>query len=200
MIKHIYQFKITLKEINPPIWRRILVPENYNFWDLHVAIQDAMGWLDCHLHAFRIRRKHSRTFTEIGIPNEDRFEDEPEILPGWEVPISEYFYDVGDACNYEYDFGDGWAHEVLLEGFLIMEKDQKYPKCIDGKRACPPEDCGGVPGYYNLLEILSDTSNEEYEEMVSWLGEKYEPEKFNTEEVKFDNPKKRWKRAFSEGL
>ncbi len=198
MLKRVYQFKITLKGINPPIWRRILVPENYNFWDLHVAIQDAMGWLDCHLHVFCIRRKHAHKVTEIGIPNEDIYGDEPVFLPGWEIPISRYFSDLGEACNYEYDFGDSWKHEVLLEGLLIREKGQKYPKCLDGERACPPEDCGSVPGYYNLLEILSDTSTEEYEEMVSWLGGKYKPEKFNPEKVKFDNPKKRWRQAFTE--
>lgn len=120
----VYQFKIQLKEITPPIWRRILVPEEYNFWDLHVAIQDSMGWLDCHLHVFRIRKKQSSSIVEIGIPNVDRFEDEPEIMPGWEIPISQYFHDAGITSDYEYDFGDGWEHEVNLEGILIKEKGQ----------------------------------------------------------------------------
>ena len=197
MARCVYRFKIAVKDITPIIWRRILVPETYTFWDLHVAIQDAMGWLDYHLHAFRIRQKHSRTVTEIGIPNEDRFVDEPEILAGWDVPIPEYFSEVGVAVDYEYDFGDGWEHEVVLEGILLKEKGQKIPVCIDGAQACPPEDCGGVPGYYRLIEILSDPSNDEHDEMLAWLGKKYNPEEFDPGKVKFDNPKKRWKLAFS---
>lgn len=86
----------------------------------------------------------SATITEIGIPNEDRFEGEAEILAGWDILISEYFSDVGATVDYEYDFGDGWEHEVVLEGILLKEKGQKIPVCIDGAQACPPEDCGGV--------------------------------------------------------
>lgn len=198
MVKKVYQFKITMKDIKPIIWRRILVPETYDFWDLHVAIQDAMGWLDYHLHVFRIRRKHANTVTEIGIPDEDRFEDESEMLAGWEIPISSYFNDVGVRAEYEYDFGDCWEHDIVFEGILTKEKNQKYPKCLDGARACPPEDCGGVTGYYNLLEIISDPDNEEYEEMITWLGGKYDPDEFSPDKVKFDNPKKRWEHAFSE--
>lgn len=198
MVKKVYQFKITMKDIKPIIWRRILVPETYDFWDLHVAIQDAMGWLDYHLHVFRIRRKHAHSVTEIGIPDEDRFEDEPEMLAGWGIPISSYFNEVGVRVEYEYDFGDSWEHDIVFEGILTKEKNQKYPKCIDGARACPPEDCGGVPGYYNLLEIISDPDNEEYEEMMTWLGGKYDPDEFSPDKVKFDNPKKRWEHAFSE--
>lgn len=198
MGNRVYQFKIVMKEITPVIWRRIIVPETYNFWDLHVAIQDAMGWLDYHLHLFRIRRKHSHKDTEIGIPDEDRFEGEPEILPGWEIPISEYFYDVGIASDYIYDFGDHWEHEIVLEGILLREKGVKYPNCIDGARACPPEDCGGIDGYYHFLEVISDPRHEEYEQMIAWVGGKYDPNKFDPANIKFDNPKRRWQHAFCE--
>jgi len=198
MVNRVYQFKIQLKEISPLIWRRILVPENYSFWDLHVAIQDSMGWLDYHLHLFRIRRKHAHSITLIGIPDEDRFEDDPEITAGWEVSISDFFYDVGTTFDYEYDFGDSWEHEIIHEGILLKEKGTKYPVCIGAARACPPEDCGGVPGYYRMLDIISDPNHEEYEEMITWLGKKYDPEQFVSSEVKFDNPKKRWRQAFSE--
>lgn len=198
MGNRVYQFKIVMKEITPIIWRRIIVPETYNFWDLHVAIQDAMGWQDYHLHLFRIRRKHSHRVTEIGIPDEDRFEGEPEILPGWEIPILEYFYDVGITSDYIYDFGDHWEHEIVLEGILIREKGVKYPKCLDGARACPPEDCGGVPGYYHFLEVISDPDNEEYDELITWVGGAYDPNKFDPANIKFDNPKRRWQHAFCE--
>ena len=200
MKNKVYQFKIELKEITPPIWRRILVPESYNFWDLHVAIQDSMGWLDYHLHVFRIRRKHAHKTIEIGIPNEDRFDDEPEILPDWEYSIDTYFLDVGMKCEYEYDFGDEWLHEILLEGILLRDRSQKYPKCISGARACPPEDCGGVHGYENLLLTIKNPEDAEYEETMTWLGGNYNPEAFNPDRIKFDNPKKRWERAFSQGL
>ena len=122
-----YQFKITLKDITPTIWRRIQIPEAYSFWDFHVAIQDAMGWLDYHLHAFRMRRNHSRAAIEIGIPDDYGFEGVPEIHAGWKIPVSDYFQDVGARADYAYDFGDGWLHEIVLEDFLPREKGKKYP-------------------------------------------------------------------------
>ena len=111
--KHlIYQFKITLLEIEPSIWRRIQVPADYSFWDLHVAIQDAMGWLDYHLHAFFIRPKHKKKAIEIGIPSDDW--DGDSVVPGWEVPITDHFIEPGQLTEYRYDFGDRWIHEVLF--------------------------------------------------------------------------------------
>jgi len=198
----VYQFKVGLKGIEPIIWRRIQVPAKYSFWDLHVAIQDAMGWLDYHLHAFRVRQKHKRKPTEIGIPS-DEWDGEP-VVPGWEVTITDFFTEPGQAIEYEYDFGDGWVHEVLLESILLKEKDAKYPRCIGGERACPPEDCGSIPGYYRLLESLRDPTHTEYEENIAWLKGHarnyypYDPEKFNPADVYFDNPRRRWRIAFSE--
>lgn len=195
------QFKITLQDIEPPVWRRIQVPLKYNFWDLHVAIQDAMGWLDCHLHAFYFKKPGKKHKVEIGIPGEE-FDGEV-ILPGWEIMISEHFPVLGSEALYVYDFGDDWRHNIILEGYLIKEKRGKYPICIGGERACPPEDCGGVPGYYNLQKILADPSHEEHKEMQTWLkgyGRRYYPfdsDTFDPSKVRFDNPKKRWKIAFS---
>ena len=199
MTKRVCQFKITLKDIDPPIWRRILVPEKFNFWELHVAIQDAMGWLNYHLHVFLVRKKDSQALIEIGIPDENLFDDDTAILQCWKVHISEYFQKSGDFCMYEYDFGACWQHEVIFEGFLVRELGQEYPFCIDGERACPPEDCGGVPGYDNLLKIISNPNHEEIIDMISWLGKKFYPEEFDNEKVKFHNPKIRFKRAFPEG-
>lgn len=196
----LYQFYIRLQEIEPPIWRRIQVPDTYTFWGLHVAIQDAMGWLDCHLHAFRLRPKYNRKTIEIGIPNEAW--DDVETLPGWETKLSMYLHEPGQWMEYEYDFGDGWVHDVLFEGLLVKEKGAKYPKCLGGQRACPPEDCGSVPGYYELLDILQDPEHEEYEETISWLKGHlknyypYDPEAFELEKVRFSNPTTRWKKAF----
>ncbi len=197
----IFQFRFELVGIEPLIWRRVQVPSKYNFWDLHVAIQDSMGWLDYHLHAFRIQIQGKRKTAEIGIPPDDDYDK--SVLPGWKIPITDYFKEIGKSITYEYDFGDGWEHIILLEGILLKENGVKYPKCIAGERACPPEDCGGVDGYYNLLEILGNPNHPEYQDYVAWLKGHaknyypYEPDKFDPEQVKFWNPKKRWKMAFS---
>lgn len=183
-------------DISPPIWRRVQVPEKYSFWDLHVAIQDSMGWKDYHLHVFRLKTKHAHKIREIGIPNEDRFEDEPEIQAGWQVAIENVFYEVGLTFEYEYDFGDSWVHEVTHEGILIRESGIKYPHCIDGARACPPEDCGGPPGYENLINVLSNPDHSEFDAIQTWAGDDYDPERFDPTGVKFDNPSIRLRRLF----
>jgi hypothetical protein len=199
----IYQFKVTLEEITPLIWRRIQIPSKYSFWDLHVALQDAVGWFDYHLHAFLFPKSNRGQQVEIGIPG-DEIGDQ-QILPGWKIPITEYFTEPGQTALYQYDFGDGWEHEILLEGIFIKEKGVKYPKCIAGERACPPEDCGGTPGYYHLLDIINDLRHEEYEETIEWLKGHvgnyypYKPDAFNPQKVHFWNPQKRWEMAFSEG-
>ena len=190
-----YQFKVTLGEIEPPIWRRILVPAKYSFWDLHVAIQDSMGWLDYHLHLFRVREPESGDVIEIGIPNDEPFEDEIPCTPGWDVAVAEYFT-KGDAAEYLYDFGDDWQHVVTLEAIVDRVAKARYPQCLAGSRACPPEDCGGVGGYANVLRVIANPSDEEYESMMEWLGGEYDPERFEPAKVRFDNPKKRWDIAF----
>ena len=130
------QFRVELTEIEPLIWRRIQVPATYSFWDLHVAIQDSMGWLDYHLHVFRLRLPRRKKVMGIGIPDDEGVGE--VTLPGWEIPITEYFTEPGKSALYEYDFGDGWGHRVLLEGILLKETGVRYPKCIAGERACPP--------------------------------------------------------------
>lgn len=198
----VYQFKVTLSDILPPVWRRIQVPMQYTFWDLHVALQDSMGWLDYHLHMFRLPEPHKKSVMEIGIPGDEM--DDVVTLPGWEIRIAEYITEPGNVALYEYDFGDGWEHELLLEGILLKEKGVKYPRCIAGARACPPEDCGGVPAYYQLLKTLGNPKHKEYRETIDWLKGHaksyypYRPDEFEPEKVHFDNPKRRWKIAFSE--
>lgn len=196
----VYQFHVKLVGIDPTVWRRIQVPAKYSFWDLHVAIQDAMGWLDYHLHVFRVHQKYKRRPLEIGIPLDEY--DEEVVIPGWEVSISEYFTVPGQNMEYEYDFGDGWEHELLLEGILLKEKGVSYPRCIGGERACPPEDCGGLPGYEHLLEIIKNPNHPEYEDHIVWLNGQaknfypYDPDQFSLQNIKFDNPKKRRRVAF----
>jgi hypothetical protein len=194
----IYQFKITLKEISPVIWRRIQVPAWYNFWDLHVAIQDAMGWTDSHLHHFEIKGKGKIKKSLIGIPDFSGSGELPEVFPGWEIMMYSYFNDLGITAEYLYDYGDNWVHEVVLEGYLYPEKGVKYPVCLGGERACPPEDCGSVDGYYNVLSTLADKKNDDYKSMRTWVGRNWDSEKFDKDKVKFDNPFKRWEYAFLE--
>ena len=190
---NVYQFKITLQEVKPKIWRCIQVPSNYSFWDLHVAIQDVMGWQDYHLHQFEIINPETGKKDSIGIPDD---EDYGEIIPGEQAKISRYFLSTKDKASYDYDFGDRWRHEIVLEAILPKVIDIKYPQCIAGERACPPEDCGGVWGYKNLLKIMKNPNHKEFKETIEWLGRVFDPEDFDRKLVLFDNPKKRWKIAF----
>ncbi len=189
-----YQFKITLRGVKPPVWRRIQVPETHTFWDLHVAIQDAMGWFDCHLHQFDLVDPSIGEKVEIGIPDEE-FEHARETLPGWKQKIAEWFSMENMLAEYVYDFGDNWEHTVKLEKTLPWNKNISYPVCIAGKRACPPEDCGGIWGYENFLEIMQDPNHEEHKEMLEWAGGEFDPEHFDAKDVSFDDPNKRRKIA-----
>jgi len=194
------QFRITLLMTDAPVWRVIQVPEEYTFWDLHAAIQDAMGWLDYHLHEFRHEQRPAGQSVRFGIPFDDAEMIDPDLVPCWKVNINEHFRRPGDKMYYAYDFGDNWVHEVLLEGVLLREKGLKLPRCIDGRRAAPPEDCGGPGGYADLLEALANPTSEEHEEIVEWLnessqnGQPFDPARFDIEKIKFTNPAKRLKK------
>jgi len=190
---NIYQFKITLKGVKPQIWRRIQVPGNYNFEDLHLAIQDAMGWDGYHLHQFEIINPKTGEKDLISIPDDEGFD---ETISGAKVKIAKYFLSPKDKANYEYDFGDGWEHEIVLEKILPAVIDSKYPQCIAGKRACPPEDCGGVWGYEDLLKIIANPKHPEYQERMEWLGDNFNPEEFDPKLVEFDNSKQRLQADF----
>jgi hypothetical protein len=118
-----------------------------NTLDLHVAVNDAMGWLDYHLHHFEIKGKGKRNEVHIGIPDFYQVNDDmPEVYPGWEIWMGAYFNTLGLEAKYLYDYGDGWEHSVKLEGYIYREKALQYPVCIAGERACPVEDCGGIGG------------------------------------------------------
>lgn len=187
----IFQFKIELLGVESPIWRRIQVPGDYTFWDLHVAIQDAMGWLDYHLHEFRI----VGASVVIGIPDIDG-DDPPDFRPGWEVGVGEFFSHGSPLAVYEYDFGDSWLHEVCLEGVYDVEKGVVYPRCLDGARRCPPEDCGGTYGYEDFLRTIGDPTDPEHDSLLEWIGGSFDPEEFDPSKVHFDDPRERWRIAF----
>lgn len=198
-VRLVYQFKVTLLEIRPPVWRRIQVPSTYSFWDLHVAIQDALGWLDYHLHEFRIPEPKGSRLARIGIPDDDRFEEEDPILPGWEVPISACFSSENPSAEYTYDFGDDWKHTVKLEDVIPMSPGTRYPICTAGARRCPPEDVGGPHGYREFLRAIRNPKHQEYDSYLEWVGGAFDPDAFESYRVRFDNPRKRWKIAFEEG-
>ena len=193
----VMQFKVTLREVSPRVWRRIQVPETYSFWDLHVAIQDAMGWLDYHLHEFTLTGPEGEP-VRVGIPGDDDWQETP-CLDGNEEPLSRYFGPHNKKALYAYDFGDDWQHDVVFEKTLPGDPLLKYPLCVDGKRRCPPEDCGGSWGYQQMLRALANPRHSEHQEWKTWAGRGFDPEKFDAAKVKFDNPKTRWKIAFESG-
>ncbi|MEZ4699966.1 MAG: plasmid pRiA4b ORF-3 family protein [Rhodothermales bacterium] len=195
-LDRVFQFKITLQGVKPAIWRRILVPPTYTFWDLHVAIQDAMGWEDYHLHAFRVPHPSTGVVTEIGIPVEDDMGGE-NVTPGWETRVSDWMK-PGAIVAYEYDFGDGWVHELKFELVKDREEGLDYPACVAGERACPIEDSGGVWGYQDMLSVLADPKHEDHASTREWLGEDFDPAHFDPTEVQFDDPKERWDFAFGD--
>jgi hypothetical protein len=196
--KQIFQFKITLKDVKPPIWRRIQVPGACTFWDLHVAIQDAMGWLGYHLHEFRLRAPDGGMLS-IGIPDEDF---DSGILPGWKHRVAKYLSLAQPRCEYVYDFGDDWRHKVELEKVLPAEPNVTYPRCLKGRRASPPEDCGGPWGYAELLEVLADPQHEQYGEAKAWVEmmkeRPFNPEAFDPADIVFSDPGAQFALAFSD--
>ncbi|KJU84652.1 plasmid pRiA4b ORF-3 family protein [Candidatus Magnetobacterium bavaricum] len=175
---NVYQFKITLRGIKPPIWRRVQVPETFTFGQLHSAIQDSMGWDGDHLHAFEIGNPKTGLKDSIGETKEDGYLES-------KITIPMYFSMDNRKALYTYDFGDNWEHNILLEKILPRKVGVKYPTCVAGKRACPPDDCGGPWGYEELLDIISDPQHSEYDNMIEWIGEDFDPERFHTEAVIF---------------
>lgn len=190
------QFKITLIGTEPPVWRRIQVPDYFTFYDLHVAIQDAMGWLDYHLHAFEIRfgrQMHQAVRIECPFAADEIEEEHP--LFSTEAPLSDFLKKPEDRVLYIYDFGDGWEHDVVFEGALAKEPGNKYPLCLGGEMAGPPEDCGGIQGYYNCIKALKNRDNSEG--LLTWLG-RWKPNRFDPARVKFMSPLRRLKIAFED--
>ena len=173
----IYQLKITLRDSKPPIWRRVLVPGSFSLYKLHHVIQRAMGWTDSHLHQFIVDGQY------FGLPSPDDWEpmiDERRHTLSKIAPEPKYKF------VYEYDFGDSWEHQILVEAIMPAEAGVKYPVCIKGKRACPPEDVGGVWGYEVFLAAIADPEHEEHEMYTEWIGDDFDPEAFDLEEINAD--------------
>jgi pRiA4b ORF-3-like protein len=173
----IYQLKVTLLGTNPPVWRRLVVPANMTLAQLHDVLQSAMGWEDSHMHEFSVGHRR------FGRPNpEDRLMGMPSVENERMVDLSSVLGRVGAKAIYTYDFGDSWEHGIVLEKRLPADPNMMYPVCVDGQLACPPEDCGGIPGFYDLVEALSDPSHKRHEEMLDWIGE-FDPQAFSVDKV-----------------
>ena len=153
----IYQIKVTLEHIHPPIWRRISVSGNTTLLKLHDILQIVMGWEDYHLHMYTIEG------SIYGDPADDEYGDLGTLSEA-NYKLSQLIHHEGKRFGYEYDFGDSWDHTLLVEKILPPQEGLRYPTCLKGKRACPPEDVGGVGGYEYFLEAIRDPSHHEHEE------------------------------------
>ncbi|MCD4817868.1 MAG: plasmid pRiA4b ORF-3 family protein [Candidatus Cloacimonetes bacterium] len=171
--KALFQLKVTLVGSKPPIWRRLIVKDNIRLDQLHSVLQVSMGWFNCHLHQYIVGDSY------IGVP-------EPDYDLDMIDERNFYLYDLvsnpKDFFIYEYDFGDNWGHKIILEKILPVDFSTT-PKVIKGKKACPPEDCGGTWGYSELLEALQDPKHEEYESMLDWVGEDFNPDELDIERI-----------------
>jgi hypothetical protein len=168
----VYAIKVTLLGTSPPVWRRILVPREITLRNLHRTLQTVMGWTNSHLHQFLLpRQKHADPRHVVGtkVANENRTE------------LGELIWTVGARLLYEYDFGDGWHHELLLEEVLLGD-ESFHQICVAGKRSCPPEDSGGSEVFAELLTALQDAKHPNHEEACEWLGD-FDPESFSADEI-----------------
>jgi hypothetical protein len=160
------ELTVTLRDVDPPVWRRVVVPERTTLADLHRLLQAVMGWQDAHLWLFDVdgvRYGDIEDLDDLGDPRSVAVGAMPD----------------GTVFRYDYDFGDGWEHDIRVENHRIAEA----PSCLDGARACPPEDCRGAPGYKHLLDVVADPGHPEYPELVDWLGVPLDAEAFDTAEV-----------------
>lgn len=177
----IYQFRVRLRGIDPPVWRRLQLYRHQSFYDLHLTLQAVMGWLNYHLHQFMV--------DEMTITDEESVEEWAAWREGFrgvghhEARLMDYVREVGAAFSYEYDFGDSWEHELGLEAVLPVEQGAAYPRCLDGARATPPEDVGGIWGYERFLEAIRNPDDQEHEEYLAWAGGSFDLEAFDAATV-----------------
>jgi len=173
MAKTVHQLKVTLEGTKPPVWRRVVVPSDITFARLHDVLQAAFGWWNSHLHEFEI----------------DGVRYGSDDGEGWgDRPLDERRHRLGDVAGegatfgYVYDFGDNWQHRMVVERVVPAERGARYPACTAGRRACPPEDCGGVWGYADFVDAIRDPEHSEHESMLEWVGGTFDPEAFDTAE------------------
>ena len=183
----LYQLKITLMDIKPPIWRRIQVPGSIPLCCLHDVFQVVMGWTDSHLHQFEKDGKY------WAVPEYDEF-DELDLIDESKTQLVKLLKAEGDSMIYRYDFGDSWRHKVVLEKVVPVTDVEKTPICTGGQRRCPPEDVGGVSGYEEFLEVIFDPAHVEYEHTAGWAGGSFHAEEFDLKAVNEVLSRMRWPR------
>lgn len=167
----VYQVKVTLLGISPAIWRRFLLPGNIKLEQVHECIQGAFGWQNCHMHEFEIA---GRRYGDPDAPADGEIINER----GTKSKLKFLDLAVGDKFKYIYDFGDDWQHEIEIEAVLEPDPDGYYPDCIGGARACPTEDCGGIPGYLHLLKMSAGDA------LVLPDGTAFDAERFDLKEAR----------------
>jgi hypothetical protein len=174
--KTIHKIKVTLRDSRPPIWRRLELPSGNTLRELHHIIQAAFGWEGYHMWAFEAGQDR------YGVADRDL-----GIRSAASKRLDQLAPHNGDRLRYTYDFGDDWEHDILIEDILEPEPGTTYPRCLTGRRACPPEDCGGMWGYDYLVEILADPRHEEHKDRLEWLGldsaDQFDPAAFDTVQV-----------------
>jgi hypothetical protein len=170
----LYQVKVTLSEIHPPVWRRLLLSPEIKLGRLHRILQIVMGWEDSHMHRFV---QDGRIYCD------PRVESDGDVLDERKVLLGNILIEPGGRLIYEYDFGDDWKHELLCEEFVELDTHPPYAICTEGARACPPEDSGGPYAYEDLVRVLKNPRHKDYAEMRAWVGGRFNPETFDAEEI-----------------
>jgi len=171
----VYKLLVVLGESSPKIWRRFVITANSSLYRLHKTLQIVMGWEECHLHEFLIAGKH------YGEPNPEYELGPTAMLDHRRFKIYQVAPSVGDKFIYIYDFGDGWQHKITVEDIYPKTKGERYPVCLAGANACPPEDSGNLPGYYEKLQIMNDPTHPEHEDIKQWMGPSFDPVHFDLE-------------------
>ncbi|MGD0855983.1 MAG: plasmid pRiA4b ORF-3 family protein [Dehalococcoidia bacterium] len=171
--KLLYELRVELQEIEPPIWRVLQVPSRTSLLKFHRILQRVMGWTNSHLHLFEVDGK---------LYGEPSAEWDIEILDSRKITLEKIFCGGKTSFLYEYDLGDSWRHEITLLGSVEGEPEGN-PRCTAGARACPPEDCGGPMGYQHLLLALSHPNHQEHDAMLEWVGGKFDPDAFDVATV-----------------
>jgi hypothetical protein len=170
-----YQLKISLMGAKPPIWRRLLIGDSVALRKFHDAVQIVMGWTDSHLHQFIANGRN------YGVPDPDL--DFTELLDERLFRLNQLLRKEKESIIYEYDFGDGWQHQITLEKILPFEPGASLPRCIKAKGACPPEDVGGVWGYAHFLEALNDPDHPEHDDYKEWIDGEFDPTAYDIDAV-----------------
>lgn len=181
----VYYLKVTLKDSKPPIWRDILVPSDLTLEELHYVIQTVMGWGNSHLHQFIAEEVlynddiETNNSDEYGFTRDENEQDRNEK----KYTLSQILTKEQSSLIYEYDLGDSWTHKIELKKILPADSNARQARCLRGEKACPPEDCGGIWGYTDMLETLRDAKNSEKKEILAWLGNDFNPDYFDVDEI-----------------